>query len=120
MANYFKDSSPSTARREAAYSTTELLVVIVIALAATTVAIPKMLTVTASAGLRGDIASISGLFQNCRMSAVKNNRTMATHFRTASQGIIAFIKLSSDTSDPVTADPQVQLEAPIVQYTSPS
>src|SRR5262249_28023783 len=41
------------------------------------------------------------------------------HFRTPPQGIIAFIKLSTDTSDPVTADPQVQLEAPITQYPTP-
>ena len=98
----------------------ELLVVAAIGLIVTTIALPNMLTVIANARLRGNVTTLSGIFQNSRMMAVKNNRTMTTHFTTASNGIMAYVKLATDSSGPTRTDIQVQMEAPIVAYTTPS
>lgn len=108
-------------RKNAGFTLTELMVVVLIGLILTTLALPNMLTVIATARLRGNISSLSGIFQNTRMIAVKNNRTMTARFTTsASTGIIAYAKLATDTSGPIRTDPQVQLEAPIVGYTTPT
>ncbi len=107
-------------RRQSGFSMPELLIVVLIGLVITTIALPNMLTVIATARLHGNISTLSGIFQNCRMMAVKNNRTMTTHFSTASNGIMAYVKLATDTSEATRTDTQVELEAPIVRYTSPS
>ncbi len=113
------------ARRQAGFSLPEVLIVILIGLIITTIALPNMLTLVANTRLRSNISSLSGVFQNCRMMAVKNNRTMTTRFitttsSTTNTGLTAYVKSSTDTSDMVAADPQVRLEAPIVKYTTPT
>ena len=107
-------------RREKAFSTVELLVVVAIGLIITTIALPNMLNVIAVQKLRGNIGTLSGILQNCRMMAVKNNQPMTTHFVTADYGINAFIKSAADTSSVSKLDTQVELEAPILQFTSPT
>src|ERR1043166_7160706 len=106
--------------RMAGFTTAELLIVVALGLTVTTLATPNMLTVIANTRLRGNITTLSGIFQNSRMLAVKNNRTMTTHLSTAPQGIMAFVKLATDTSGAVATDPQVELEAPIIEYATPN
>lgn len=105
---------------ESGFSMPELLIVVLIGLIITTIALPNMLTVVASVRLRSNISTLSGIFQNCRMMAVKNNRTMTTHFSTATNGIMAYVKLATDSSQATRTDTQVELEAPIVAYTTPT
>jgi hypothetical protein len=67
------------------------------------------------------MSTLNGIFQNCRMMAVKTNRMMTTHFTPPSSGgIMAYIKLATDTSPAVRTDVQVELEKPIVAFTTPS
>jgi len=98
----------------------ELLIVVLIGLIIVTIALPNMLTVVANARMRGNISTLSGALQNCRMMAVKENRVMTTHFDLTGKGIMAYIKLASDLSGPTRTDPQVELEAPIIKYTTPT
>src|SRR5436853_7686892 len=70
------------------FSLVEIMIVVLIGLVVTAIALPNMLTVIANTRLRGNIGTLSGIFQNCRMLAVKNNRVMTTHFNTASYGIM--------------------------------
>jgi Tfp pilus assembly protein FimT len=101
-------------------SMVEILVVVFIGMIVSALALPNVLTVIANTRLRSNISTLSGIFQNCRMMSVRNNRVMSTHFSNASNGIMAFVKLASDGSGPTRTDTQVQLEAPIVKVTSPS
>src|SRR2546427_1781477 len=48
----------------------------------------------------------------------RSNRTMTTHFSTATNGIMAYVKLATDTSGPSRTDTQVELEAPIIDRKS--
>jgi len=98
----------------------ELLMVVAIGLILTGIALPNMLTVIANARIRGNIGTLSGIFQNCRMIAVQTNRTTTTHFSSSSTGITAYVKSATDTSGPLSSDPQVDLEAPIVESTTPT
>ena len=68
----------SRAQNDRGFSLIELSVVVFIGLVVTVMAMPNMLTVIANTRLRGNISTLSGIYQNCRMMAVKNNRTMTT------------------------------------------
>ena len=109
----------SRSRSHAGFSMPELLIVVLIGLVVMTIALPNMLNVIAIARIRSNISTLSGIFQNCRMMAVKNNRIMTTHFSTVSNGIMAYVKLATDTSDPTRTDTQVELAAPFIRYTTP-
>src|SRR6185436_14960320 len=58
---------------------------------------------------------LSGIFQNCRMMSVRNNRVMSAHFSYPSNGIMAFVKIAGDGSGFLRTDTQVELEAPIIK-----
>jgi hypothetical protein len=103
--------------RQAGLSMVEILIVVVIGMIVMTVALPNVLTVLANTRLRSNISTLSGIFQNCRMMSVRNNRVMTTHFSNASNGIMAYVKLATDLSGPTRTDTQVEMEAPIVRVT---
>src|SRR5438874_7738278 len=105
---------------EAGFTKTELLVTVLIALTLTTIALPNMANIVADTRLRATINTVSGILQDCRTIAVKNNRTMTTHLGTASERVVGYVKLATDTGDPVSSDPQVELEARISRYTTPN
>lgn len=102
------------------FTMVELMVVTSVGLLLSAIAIPNMLTVIAVTRLRSNISTLSGIFQDCRMLAVKNNSFMSTHFTTQTEGIIAYVKYSTDTSALIRTDPQVELQDPILQYTTPN
>jgi prepilin-type N-terminal cleavage/methylation domain-containing protein len=103
----------------------EVMVVIAIGLVITVVALPVMSNAIANMKLRSSMTSVSGLFQDTRALAVKQNSTKtACHFNmtSAPYSLIYFVKDATDcTSATVaTADPQVEMEAPITPYGSPT
>jgi len=113
---------PSLPQREAGFSLIETLSVVGIGVILMSILMPNMMTAIANARLRGNISTLSGIYQNCRMLAIKNNRVMTTHSNPGSGmiGITAYVKLASDTSALSSSDPQVELEAPILQYSDPT
>jgi len=73
--------------------------------------------------LRASMTSVSGLLQNTRMLAVKLNRTMTARYlvRTTSPlGLVYYAKSATDSSALTGSNPQVELEAPITPYTTPT
>src|SRR5881396_3874036 len=87
------------------------------------VALPSMTNAIANVKVRGNMTSVSGLLQNTRILAVKLNRTMTARYfvRTTSPlGLVYYAKNATDSSPLASSDPQVELEAPITRYTTPT
>jgi len=106
------------------FSLLEVMTVAAISMAVTMTAMPNMINGIGNMRLRSSMTSLSGVLQNCRMLAVKQNTTMTTHFVASnygtSQGVMAYVKQAADANPLVTSDSQVQLEEPIMQVTTPS
>ena len=107
-------------RDQTGFSLTELLFVVAIGLVVTATALPSMTTAIANARLRASMTSISGLLQNTRMVAVQQNKTKTALTQVRTNALICYIKNAGDTSAVETSDSQVELEAPITAYTTPS
>lgn len=96
------------------FSLVELTVVVSILLVVGAIFTPAVMTVVANARLRGGITSLSGILQSCRMTAVKQNRTMSVHYTVISHGPLAYVKEATVSSPTVAStDPQVELGAPV-------
>jgi len=108
-------------RKRAGFSILELLIVVSILLVIGVVAIPNMMSVIANSRLRAGMTSMSGLFQNCRMMAVKTNKTLSTHFATPNSALVAFIKDAAvSPAIPAASDPQITWAAPVIKVTTPT
>ena len=102
------------------FSFLEVLIVVAILLILAIVAIPNMSRVVANSRLRAGMTSMSGLFQNCRMQAVKQNKILTTHFTTPSVAVVAFVKEATLAATLTNSYPQVTWTSPVVLVTSPS
>jgi len=104
----------------AGFSLLEVLFVVAIAMVVTATAIPRITTVIGNTKLRASMTSLSGLLQNCRMSAVQQNKAMTTHFVPQTTGLVGYVKLASDTTSPLgKLDYQVEMQAPISKLIPP-
>ena len=116
----------SAGNKQAGFTLQEVLVVIAIGLIITTVAVPIMSSAIANVKLRSSLTSVSGLLQNTRAMAVQQNKTKtACHFSRMSPpfSLVYFVKdATSCTSSTIadTTDSQVELEAPITPYMTPT
>jgi prepilin-type N-terminal cleavage/methylation domain-containing protein len=106
--------------KRAGFSLLEVLIVVAIGGVITVTALPNMTTGIANVRLRSSMTSLSGVLQNCRMIAVKENRSMTTRFLDTTYGVMAYVKRASDTSTLAVSDSQVQLQAPVSKLTAPS
>jgi len=105
------------------FSLFEVLVVVGIGLLVTAIGLPRMNNVIANMKLRASMTSVSGLLQNTRMSAVKQNKTMTakyTNLTSPPYSLIYYIKNATDSTAVATGDPQVEMEAPISPFPSPT
>jgi prepilin-type N-terminal cleavage/methylation domain-containing protein len=102
------------------FSLIELLVVLGIILALIAIGIPSMATIISNARLSGGVTNLSGVLQNCRMMAIKENKTKSTHFTVLGNGPVAYVKDAPDASGVVTSDTQAQLGAPLTKFTIPT
>ncbi len=109
---------------EAGFSLQEILVVVAIGTVVTITALPRMTTAIANAKLRASMTSVSGLIQNSRMTAVQQNKTKTARYfnrTTEPYSLVYYVKDASDSSTTVAAgDTQIEMEAPITPYDSPS
>jgi prepilin-type N-terminal cleavage/methylation domain-containing protein len=121
-----KDMSEVPAGKKlAGFTLQEVLVVVAIGLIVTLAAVPVMSNAIANMRLRSSLTSVSGLLQNTRAIAVQQNKNKtACHFNvaTAPYSLVYFVKDATDctTATLLTADPQVELEAPITPYGAPT
>ena len=106
-------------RNNTGFSLLEVMSVAAISLFVTMTAVPNMISGIGNVRLRSSMTSLAGVLQNCRMLAVKQNRAMTTHFVTttygSSSGVMAYVKLATDTGSLGASDSQVQLEQPVTR-----
>src|SRR5689334_16070854 len=107
-------------RKDSGFSLLEVLIVGAIGTIVTATALPNMVTGISNMRLRSSLTSLAGVIQNSRMLAVKQNQAMTTHFSPTTTGVVAYVKQAADTSSYTVHDSQVELEAPVIQTTSPS
>ena len=110
-------------RFQAGFSLLELMIVVAVGLVVTAIGMPRMTTAIANMKLRASMTSVSSLLQNCRMVAVQQNKTKValTFNRTAAPySLVYYVKDAGGSTTLATHDPQVEMEAPIDPYTTPS
>jgi len=107
-------------RRQAGYSLVEIIAVCAIILCISAFAIPNFVVGIANIRLRSGMSSLSGLLQNSRMIAIKQNKTMSVHFAVLAGGPVAFIKEAAAGSTLANTDYQVELGAPVSINQNPS
>ena len=110
-------------RHEAGFTMLEVMIVVAIGLIITAAEIPVMSNVIANMRLRTSISTLSGLIQNTRSLAVQSNKTKTARYFNrpiAPFSLVYYVKTASDSSAFASTDPQVELEAPITPYDTPS
>ena len=107
-------------RRQDGFSLLEVTVVAAVGMIITATALPNVVNGMAILRLHANITSLSGVIQNCRMLSVKQNQTMSTHYAPTSTGVVAYVKAANDHTAYTSQNSQVELEAPVVQTTSPA
>jgi len=107
---------------QSGFSLLEVTLVGAIGMIVTATAVPNMINGISMLRLRASMTSRAGVIQNCRMLSVKQNQTMSTHFSPTSTGVVAYVKKANDPNPNTytVQDSQVELEAPVIQTTSPS
>jgi prepilin-type N-terminal cleavage/methylation domain-containing protein len=117
----FKSFMPPAPSRKLnrGFSLVEISVVLGIALILGAITVPNMVAVIAHSRLHAGLASMSGLVQNCRMLAVKQNKTLSALFEAEDDALVGYVKSVTDTSPRKSSDPQVKWEAPIAMVTAP-
>jgi len=119
-----KNNTHRRIHSKAGFSLLEVMGVTIISMVVTMTALPNMVAGIGNVRLRSSMTSLAGVLQNCRMLAVKQNRTMSTHFVTtnygSANGVIAYVKLASDPNPDTfgAGDSQVQLEQPVTRVST--
>jgi len=109
----------------AGFSLQEVLVVVAIGLIVTVAALPTMSNAIANMKLRASMTSVSGLLQNTRAMAVKENKIKtACHYNRTVEpfSLVYFVRDATDCSGltSTSTDVQVEMEAPIAPSGSPT
>jgi prepilin-type N-terminal cleavage/methylation domain-containing protein len=112
-------------RGHAGFSLLEALAVVAIGGILTMVALPEMSNIIANMRLRSSMTSVSGMLQDTRMVAVKQNKTKTACHYNWTVSPYSLIYFSKDAVDCTTAtvaetDPQVELQAPITPMGTPT
>jgi len=112
---------PALVSTSRGFSLAEVLMSVAIVMVLSTIAIANIATVVSNSRIRAGISSMSGLLQNCRMLAVKKNKTLTAHMTPeGSSTLVGYVKDATDSSPLTTADSQVKWEAPVVRVTAPT
>jgi len=95
--------------RSAGFSMLELAVVLAMILAATTIAIPSMITVVANSNLHKGMESMATVFQNGRAIAVKQNTVARIRFQLNNKNWVAYVDNGLTPAGLSTSSPQLWL-----------
>lgn len=103
----------------AGFSILELLIVIGIILVVAAMAIPKLMTTIADVRMRGAVNSASGIIQQARMVAIKDNLLRKVKYSNATGSGFVYVDLNDDGAIQST-EPQVQMGSTIMAYSAPT
>ncbi len=101
------------------FSLLELMIVVGILMAVAAMAIPRIATTIADIKLRSAISSASGVMQQGRMMAVKDNRLRKVKYASSGGGGIVYVDLD-DNNSPSADEPQAQMGSTIMAYSTPT
>jgi len=107
----------SKARRRG-FSMVEVVIVLTVVLILAGIAIPNIATAIANVRLRGAASDLSGLMQNARLTAVKNNVTYTVLFNPAST-LGAYVDLNNNGSFDA-GEPMIQFGGSVAQVAAPN
>jgi len=106
------------------FSMIELLVVVAIVITVTAISVPTVSKLVTSAQLRGGMGDLSGLFQNARNVAVRQNTISKVHFQVSNSRQIAFVDSINCSSlgwcGLGTSTPQIWLPPKFTQVDPPT
>jgi prepilin-type N-terminal cleavage/methylation domain-containing protein len=112
--------SRSAAAYSSGFSLLELMIVCAIAVVLMTLAVPTVIATISSHEMRSSMGSLSGLFQNCRTTAIKKNRTQWLRFQVSNGRWFAYVDDATSTTDLTPSKPQVTLPAGFIKSAAPS
>lgn len=103
----------------AGFSLIELMIVVGILMVVAAMATPKIMTVVADARMRGAVNSASGLMQQARMAAIKDNQLRKVKYSNIASGGFMYVDVNDDGTIQST-EPQVQMGNTILAYSTPT
>ncbi len=105
-------------RRASGFSLLELMIVVGILMVIAAMAMPKIMTSVADVRLRSAINSASGIIQQARMMAIKDNQLRKIKYTNVASGGFVYVDVRDDGMDAM--DPQVQMGSTILGYNAPT
>ena len=101
------------------FSLIEVLIVTSVTLCIAATAIPKFVNTMANVELRAGIRSASGILQQTRSQAIKDNKSYKTRYTNGTGGGIVYADLN-DNGHPDANEPQAQMGTTVLAYSAPS
>ena len=102
------------------FSAIELMVVVGMIITLSAIALPTMFSVVASAHLRGGMNDLSGLFQNARNIAVRQNTISRVRFQVSGGECAAYVDNGTNPTGLTSTVPQISLPRQFTKVSPPS
>jgi len=115
-----RDSRNPISSRQSGFSTVELTVVVCIAMSLIAIALPTLFSVVATAQLRGGMNDLSGLFQNARNMAVRQNIISRVRFQLTGGLCVAYVDNGTTPTGLTSLVPQIYLPSKFSKVSPPS
>jgi Tfp pilus assembly protein FimT len=114
----------SASSESSGFTALEIMVVVAIVITVTAISLPTLSTVLANTQLRGGMGDLSGLFQNARNTAVRQNTISRVHFQSSNNRWVAFVDWidcsNSTWCGLSTTTPQIWLPPNFTQVSPPT
>lgn len=101
------------------FSLLELMIVVGILMVVAAMAMPKIMTTIADVRLRGAVNSASGLMQQARMMAIKDNQLRKIKYTNIASGGFVYVDVNDDGAAQAT-EAQIQMGSTILGYNAPT
>ena len=117
---YLRMEKQTNRSRGFGFTIIELVLVVAIILTLTAIAVPPLPKVIAASQIRGGMGDLSGLFQNARNIAVRQNTISRVRFQSTSNRWTAYIDNGANPTGLTTTTPRVVLPPQFKKVSPPS